>query len=132
MVIDDTGSVEDIHAFIYCAKWRSGQVSRMPHSLTDSQRKDRATQLLIKYKSGALVMQCSKHQVCECPIYGRIMWKCLTQLEVIEQVLRVGQKVKQLPAQAQRAKKAEEGQKSSEGEQKEIKETQFFAWLLLS
>ena len=29
----------------------------MPHSLTDSQRKDRATQLLIKYKSGALVTQ---------------------------------------------------------------------------
>ena len=57
MVIDDTGSVEDIHAFIYCKKWRSGQVSRMPHSLTDSQRKDRATQLLIKYKSGALVTQ---------------------------------------------------------------------------
>ena len=31
----------------------------MPHSLTDSQRKDRATQLLIKYKSGALVTQCN-------------------------------------------------------------------------
>ena len=74
----------------------------------------------------------SKQQVCEWPIYGRIMWKCPTQLEVIEQVLRVGQKGKQLPAQTQRAKKAEEGQKSSEGEQKEIKETQFFAWLLLS
>ena len=74
----------------------------------------------------------SKHQVCEYPMYGRIMWKCPTQLEVIEQVLPVGQKVKQLPAQTQRAKKAEEGQKSSEGEQKEIKETQFFAWLLLS
>ena len=57
MVIDDTGSVEDIHAFIYCKKWRSGQVLPMPHSLTDSQRKDRATQLLIKYKSGALVTQ---------------------------------------------------------------------------
>ena len=65
-------------------------------------------------------------------MYGRIMWKCPTQLEAIEQVLRVGQKVKQVPAQAQRAKKTEEGQKSSEGEQKEIKETQFFAWLLLS
>ena len=62
MVIDDTGSVEDIHAFIYCKKWRSGQVSRMPHSLTDSQRKDRATQLLIKYKSEALVTQKEKSQ----------------------------------------------------------------------
>ena len=57
MVIDDTGSVEDIHAFIYCKKWRFGRVSRMPHSLTDSQSKDRATQLLTKYKSGALVTQ---------------------------------------------------------------------------
>ena len=35
MVIDDTGSEEGIYAFIYCTKWRSGQVSRMPHSLTD-------------------------------------------------------------------------------------------------
>ena len=59
MVIDDTGSVEDIHAFIYCKKWRSGQVLPMPHSLTHSLTtlKDRATQLLIKYKSGALVTQ---------------------------------------------------------------------------
>ena len=57
MVIDDTGSVEDIHAFIYCKKWRSGQVLPMPDRQTDSQRKDRATQLLIKYKSGALVTQ---------------------------------------------------------------------------
>ena len=58
MVIDDTGSVEDNHAFIYCTKWRSGQVSRMPDSLTDSQTlKDSATQLLIKYKRGALVTQ---------------------------------------------------------------------------
>ena len=56
MVIDDTGSVEDIHAFIYCAKWTSGQVSRMPDRQTTL--KDRATQLLIKYKSGALVTQC--------------------------------------------------------------------------
>ena len=55
MVIDDTGSVEGIYAFIYCTKWRSGQVSPMPHSLTTL--KDRATQLLIKYKSGALVTQ---------------------------------------------------------------------------
>ena len=57
MVIDDTGSVEGIYAFIYCAKWRSGQVLPMPDSLTDSQRKDRATQLLKKYKIGALVTQ---------------------------------------------------------------------------
>ena len=28
--IDDTGSVEDINAFIYCTKWRSGQVLPMP------------------------------------------------------------------------------------------------------
>ena len=55
MAIDDTGSVEGIYAFIYCTKWRSGQVSRMPDSLTTL--KDRATQLLIKYKSGALVTQ---------------------------------------------------------------------------
>ena len=49
LVIDDTGSVEDIHAFIYCKQWKFGQVSRMPDSLTHK-RKDRATQLLIKYK----------------------------------------------------------------------------------
>ena len=55
MVIDDTGSVEDIHAFIYCTKWRSGQVLPMPDRLTTL--KDRATQLLIKYKSGAFVTQ---------------------------------------------------------------------------
>ena len=30
LVIDDTGSVEDIHAFIYCKKWRFGQVLLMP------------------------------------------------------------------------------------------------------
>ena len=30
LVIYDTGSVEDIHAFIYCTKWRSGQVLPMP------------------------------------------------------------------------------------------------------
>ena len=47
MVNDDTGSVEDIHAFIYCKKWRFGRVSRMPDRLTTL--KDRATQLLIKY-----------------------------------------------------------------------------------
>ena len=38
-VIDDTGSVEGIDAFIYCTKWRSGagQVSRRPYGLTHSQ-----------------------------------------------------------------------------------------------
>ena len=30
LVIDDTGSVEDIHAFIHCKKWRSGHVLPMP------------------------------------------------------------------------------------------------------
>ena len=54
MVIDDKGSVEGIHAFIYCTKWRSDR-------LTDSHLKDRATQLLIKYKSGALVTQNANH-----------------------------------------------------------------------
>ena len=59
MVLDDTGSVEGMHAFIYCTKWRSGEVLPMPDSLTHSQTlKDRATQLLKKYKSGALVTQC--------------------------------------------------------------------------
>ena len=54
VAVDDTGSVEGINAFIYCTKWRSGQVSPMPYGQT---LKDRASQLLIKYKSGALVMQ---------------------------------------------------------------------------
>ena len=58
LVINDTGSVEGIYAFIYCTKWRSGQVLPMPDSLTHSQTlEDRATQLLIEYKSGALVTQ---------------------------------------------------------------------------
>ena len=59
MLIDDTVSVEGIYAFIYCTKWRSGQVSPMPDSLTHSLTtlKDSATQLLIKYKNGALVTQ---------------------------------------------------------------------------
>ena len=57
MVIDDTGSEVGIYAIIYCTKRRSGQVLPMPDRLTDSQMKDRATQLLIKYKSGALVTQ---------------------------------------------------------------------------
>ena len=30
LVVDYTGSVEGIHAFIYCTKWSSGQVSLMP------------------------------------------------------------------------------------------------------
>ena len=38
LVVDDTGSVESIYAFIYCAKWRSGRVSLMPDSLTDFER----------------------------------------------------------------------------------------------
>ena len=46
------------YAFIYCTKWRSGQVSQMPYGRTDGLTlKDSATQLLIKYKSGALVTQ---------------------------------------------------------------------------
>ena len=58
MAIDDSGSVEGIYAFIYCTKWSFGQVSGMPDKRTDGQTlKDRATQLLIKYKSGALVTQ---------------------------------------------------------------------------
>ena len=55
LVIDDTGSVEDIHAFIYA---KSGDLDRCYRCLTDSQSKDRAAQLLTKYKSGALVTQC--------------------------------------------------------------------------
>ena len=34
VVIDVTGSVEGIYAFIYWKKWRSGQVLPMPHRLT--------------------------------------------------------------------------------------------------
>ena len=37
--------------------WTGVTDASLTHSLTDSQRKDRATQLLIKYKSGALVTQ---------------------------------------------------------------------------
>ena len=56
------GAVEGIYAFIYCTKWRSGQVSRMPYgrthwSVCQQTLKDSATQLLTKYKSGALVTQ---------------------------------------------------------------------------
>ena len=59
LVIDDNRSAEGIYAFIYCTKWRSGQVLVMPDSLTDSLTtlKDSATQLLVKYKSGAPVTQ---------------------------------------------------------------------------
>ena len=46
---------QGIYAFIYCTKWRSGRVSRMPDRLTTL--KDRNTQLLIKFKTGALVTQ---------------------------------------------------------------------------
>ena len=35
LVIDDTESVEGMHAFIYYAKWRSGQVLPTPYGLTD-------------------------------------------------------------------------------------------------
>ena len=50
MEIDDTGSIEGMYAFIYCTTYY--------RCLTDGQTlKDRATQLLIKYKSGALVTQ---------------------------------------------------------------------------
>ena len=35
LVIDYTGSVEGIYAFIYCTEWRSGQVLPMPYLLTD-------------------------------------------------------------------------------------------------
>ena len=44
--------VEGIYAFMYCTKWRSGQVLPMPYSLTTL--KYRATQFFIKYTSGAL------------------------------------------------------------------------------
>ena len=54
LAIDYAGSVEGIYAFIYCTKWRPGQVSPMPYGQT---LKDKAIQLLIKYKSGALVTQ---------------------------------------------------------------------------
>ena len=58
LVLDDTGSEEGIYAFIYCTKWRSGQVLPVPYSLTDSQTlREGATQLLIKFKNGALVTQ---------------------------------------------------------------------------
>ena len=54
MVIDDIGSVEGIYAFIYSTKWKFGHVLPMPDSQT---LKDSATELLKKYKSGALVTQ---------------------------------------------------------------------------
>ena len=72
MVIDDTGSVEGIYAFIYCTKWRSGQVLPMPDSLTDSQTlKDSATQLLIKYKQIVFVTK-----------------KCVNSCKTIQKLLR--------------------------------------------
>ena len=33
VAVDDTGSVEGIHAFIYCTKWRPGQV--LPNPMPD-------------------------------------------------------------------------------------------------
>ena len=48
-----TGSVEDIHILQKVEIW-TGVTDA---SLTDSHLKDSATQLLIKYKSGALVTQ---------------------------------------------------------------------------
>ena len=58
LVIDDTGSVEGISTLIYCIKRRFVQVLPMPYGLTHSHTlKDSATQLLIKYKSGALLTQ---------------------------------------------------------------------------
>ena len=42
--------------------WTGVTDASLTHSLTDSQRKDRATQLLIKYKSEALVTQKEKSQ----------------------------------------------------------------------
>ena len=65
MVIDDTGSVGGICAFIYCTKWRSGQVLPMPYGQT---LKDGATHFLIKYKSGALVTQSVRSFDCEIEI----------------------------------------------------------------
>ena len=58
MVIVDTGPVEDIHAFILLQKvkiWIGVTDASRTDSLTTL--KDRATQLLIKYKSRALVTQ---------------------------------------------------------------------------
>ena len=50
---------------------QSGDLDRcyrcLTDSLTHSQMKDRATQLLIKYKSGALVTQCSKIEISSFP-----------------------------------------------------------------
>ena len=59
MGIDDTRSVEGSYVLLYCTKWRSGVWTGVTDALrTDSQTlKDRAAQLLIKYKSGALVTQ---------------------------------------------------------------------------
>ena len=46
---------------------QSGNLDRCYRCLTDSQRKDSATQLLIKYKSGALLTQI--------PILNWLTWK---------------------------------------------------------
>ena len=51
LIIDVTGPVEGIFAFIYWTEWRSGQVLLMPHSLTDWQTlKERVTQLLMSIR----------------------------------------------------------------------------------
>ena len=62
MVFGDTESVEGMYCMpFYIAQ--SGDLDRCYRCLTHSQRKDRATQLLIKYKSGALVTQYSATQL---------------------------------------------------------------------
>ena len=49
LVINATGSVEGIYAYYILKKWRSGQVTPMPYSLTDRVTlKDRATQLEVR------------------------------------------------------------------------------------
>ena len=80
LVIDDTGSLEGVCAFIY---W--GVTDPL---LTHSQTlKDRATQLLIKYKSGALVTQChllfiqsgSDHQIFPRKVGPKVLVRLATQ-----------------------------------------------------
>ena len=51
---------------LYIAK--SGDLEGCHACLTDSQRKDRATQLLIKYKSGALVTQFTIDKIMQVPL----------------------------------------------------------------
>ena len=79
LIIDDTGSAEGIYAFIYWTKWRSGQVLPMSDSLTHRQTlKDRATQLLIKYKSGALLTQkVAIYALLVCTFFGPKIYLCI-------------------------------------------------------